>query len=140
MKLFSVKKEYKTLLSNDYLDTFFIRGDSGREYKFYLFPNTSKFIHKGAVYAFVNRSYSLLTDTVQLIYIGKATNLNERLASHEKWLEAYMFGFNHVGVHFVPDENTRTFIESDLINGNFTPLNFMHPKQQSWADVMYDGN
>lgn len=57
------------------------------------------------------------------LYIGKASNLRQRMSSHEKWPSAYKLGACHVLAFAEQSDSKRSFLEYMLIRQFNPPLN-----------------
>ena len=67
---------------------------NGRTYEFEVYPKETKFNNIVAIYAFLAPTLG----GYYLLYIGKTTELGNRLENHHKWHEALRNGFEYVGV------------------------------------------
>lgn len=100
------------------------RGESGRRYRFKI-TLTRRGIpaESGGIYVFVRRWFLFF---LQPLYVGKATNLRDRLLGHEKWPRAF-WKFRATERHIlrVADERDRAAIEEDLVRRLKPPMNDM---------------
>jgi hypothetical protein len=106
-----------------YFGRHLVRGSSGREYAFDSFDLDAEFADVGAIYIFARQSFGLLPPSLDLIYVGKATELGSRLSSHEKWPQALRMGANRLLVMKVGHLTDRTSVEEDIIAFNCPALN-----------------
>ena len=83
------------------------KGHSGQTYSFQLFPFETKFNPVSAVYMFLKDNAAL--------YIGKAKDLNNRMANHHKEDQAKRLGANRIAILQVGTEAERDRMERDLI-------------------------
>lgn len=60
------------------------------------------------------------------LYIGETKSLAERLPTHERWLEAMMFGTSHIHARVEKDKKTRLDVEQELIEAYQPRLNNQH--------------
>ena len=96
-------------------------GQSGREYKFGVYPRETTFKDVGGVYVFSKRD-SQRNHT--LLYIGQTHSFEERrLAHHEKWECADPLGGNVICTHLENNETQRKAKERDLIDKYQPPCN-----------------
>ena len=96
-------------------------GQSGREYKFEVYPRETTFKDVGGVYVFSKRD-SQKNHT--LLYIGQTHSFEERrLAHHEKWECADPLGGNVICTHRENNETQRKAKERDLIDKHQPPCN-----------------
>ena len=96
-------------------------GDSGREYKFGVYPRDTEFRNVGGVYVFSNRTSQ---GNHTLLYIGQTNSFEaRRLAHHEKWECAEPRGGNVICTHIENNRQERLRIEDDLIEAYNPPCN-----------------
>lgn len=95
----------------------------GREFQFRAYGIDAQWLDQPALYIFAR---SLPLSWVAL-YIGEASNLRERLATHEKWSTALTMGMTAIHVCFhVGGVSRRKADESALIRAYDPPLNVQH--------------
>jgi hypothetical protein len=94
------------------------RGESGQRYKFKCVL-TNKGLPRGGeggIYIFVRRRWAFI---LEVLYVGKAHDIRNRLMGHEKWPRAFWYyGATERYVHGpIADEMDRRRVEEDLIRG-----------------------
>lgn len=99
------------------ISTLSLKGASGRQYEFDVYPLDTEFNSVGAVYAITKRDASR-NHTV--IYIGQTDDLSERFDNHHKASCFYRHSANCVCIRAENNEETRLAIEKDLI-ANYNP-------------------
>jgi len=60
------------------------------------------------------------------IYIGLAENFRNRMANHDRWIEAQRQGATHVHAKVVQSAGARLLLEKELIAAYQPPLNTHH--------------
>ena len=92
-------------------------GQSGKEYKFGVYPRDTNFKDVGGVYVF-----SKINDTP--LYIGQTHSFEDRrLTHHEKWACADPLGGNVICTYRESNETQRKAKERDLIDAYQPPCN-----------------
>ena len=97
-----------------------IRGASGAEYRFTVYPWGTQFQPFGAVYTVLRHNGA---GRYTILYIGQTGDMSERFDDHHK---QWCFDRNaktHIGVLPEPNEQRRLAIEADLLNAHRTPCN-----------------
>lgn len=106
------------------LGTITLTGQSGTEYKFNIYNWGTNFDEIGAVYYISNRHED--NDdwwTHTKIYIGQTGDLSDRFDNHHKAKCFEDHNANAISVHREGNENSRLFIEEDLIEALNPPCN-----------------
>ena len=98
-------------------------GQSGRSYKYYVYPIGSSFKSAAGNYIFCKKD---LRGGWQPQYVGQTEDLSERLADHEKEACAKQNGATHIHAHLNANESTRLSEEKDLIVKHRPPCNTQH--------------
>ncbi len=89
------------------------RGESGRRYRFNITLTDGGLPDAGGVYVFVRRRFVFFLEP---LYVGKATNFQNRLLGHERWSEAWWSrGATERHIMRVKDARERARREEDLI-------------------------
>ena len=97
------------------------QGTSGAQYKYWILPINTVFKEEPGNYIYSKQNAS---GKWMAVYIGQTESLRQRLASHERELEAKRFGATHIHVHTSPlVEGTRLDEEGDLIRVYKPPMN-----------------
>ena len=100
------------------------KGASGKSYDFIAYSSNSSFGNYGAVYIFTKQYYDNQgKNWYQTLYIGKTSELGDRISGHEKWDCVNENGVNSICVHTESSATKRTEIETDLLNHYSTPCN-----------------
>lgn len=100
----------------------YARGESGKQYCFYLLTKDSFFDKIGAVYIFIKEEVRPRRRYTPL-YIGQTSNLQERIDEHEKWDCVNRHGCTHIAVKEVSHSKERLEIETDLRHAYSTKCN-----------------
>lgn len=87
-------------------------GQSGKEYKYWIYPIGTTFTDKAGNYVFAKETSPGRWSPV---YIGQTNSLSARLSNHEKESCAKRNGATHVHAHTSSGENERMLEEKDLI-------------------------
>lgn len=94
------------------------RGESGRKYKFkcVLTKKGLPPAGQGGIYIFVRRRWAFF---LEVLYVGKAHDVRNRLLGHEKWGRAFWYygATERYVLHPIRDEADRRRVETDLIRG-----------------------
>ena len=99
-------------------------GDSGNKYTFTAYSIDSSFQNFGAIYIFTKQYYDNQgTSRYRPLYIGKTSELGDRIDGHEKRDCVDENGGNSICVYAESNANSRTIIETDLIRNYSTPCN-----------------
>jgi len=98
-------------------------GALGAEYEFVAFPLEWEPDSIGAVYAFTGRDPSTSPATHEILYVGVAEDINERLSGHEKLKCVMPLGCNCICIHPENSEQARLHKEKDLIAKHNPPCN-----------------
>jgi hypothetical protein len=91
-----------------------IKGASGKLYRFAALRPDATFPEGPAVYAFARQS-PLGARAWTPLFLSRTGNLALRVAQHERWDEARMFGATHILVLSFPDRMSRQEAEADLV-------------------------
>ena len=99
-------------------------GDSGEKYTFTAYSIDSSFNNVGAIYIFTKQYYdSQGTSRYRPLYIGKTSELGDRIDGHEKRDCVDENGGNSICVYTESSATKRSEIESDLLDKYTTPCN-----------------
>ncbi len=98
------------------------RGESGRRYHFNITLTQKGIPDKSGIYIYVRRRFFFFLIP---LYVGKASNLRNRLASHERWPEAWVRGVTERHIMHISSESKRKRIEEDLIRALKPKMNDM---------------
>ena len=106
------------------IDTVTFTGASGNTYEFIAYSIDTSFNNIGAVYVFTNQ-FEGVQGRYQYrpLYIGKTSELADRISGHEKWDCVNEHGVNSICVYVEGNATSRSKIESDLIANYSTPCN-----------------
>jgi len=99
--------------------TLTLRGKSGTNYEFTVYPWGTQFKPVGAVYAVFRKE----SDGYVVVYIGQTADLSERFDDHHKQWCFDNHRKSHIGVHLESSEKKRLAIEQDLIANYHPPCN-----------------
>jgi excinuclease UvrABC nuclease subunit len=88
------------------------QGNSGRTYKYWIYPIDSSFKSEPGNYLFAKETSPR---TWRPVYIGQAKNLDDRLDNHNKEACAKRNGATHIHAHLNHSKEARLAEESDLI-------------------------
>lgn len=104
--------------------TVIFKGASGNTYDFTAYSINSSFQNYGAVYVFT-REYNDSQGTTRYrpLYIGKTSELGNRIDGHEKRDCVDQHGANTLCVYWESSAAKRSGIETDLLNNYTTPCN-----------------
>ena len=106
------------------MSTVRFEGASGDTYDFTAYSINSSFGNYGAVYIFTKQYYDNQGKSWYLpLYIGKTSELGDRISGHEKWDCVNDNGVNSICVYAESSATLRSRIESDLIANYSTPCN-----------------
>ncbi len=97
-------------------------GESRAMYRFKITKTIPALPDAGGIYVMVKRTCFFW---LKPVYIGKASNLQNRLEDHERWEEARKKGASERHYLCVRSEDKRQRIEEDLIRGYKPKLNGM---------------
>jgi hypothetical protein len=101
-----------------------IKGKSGREYSFEVYPAGTGFNQVGAVYVVTKRTRkSDGSATHEFLYVGETGDLSTRFEAHHKQECFDERGANCICVHLDSNEQSRLTKESDLLEGHHWPCN-----------------
>lgn len=93
------------------------RGKNGATYKFDVYPKNTRFNRGLALYSFLSKG----TDgKYRVLYIGKTTDMDERMSDHHKWDEATRHGFEYIAICRRVTLLSLDFAEANLIQ-NYRP-------------------
>lgn len=96
-------------------------GQSGKEYKYWIYPIGTSFKEEPANYIFAKETSP---GYWRACYIGQTKNLNQRLEDHGKEACAKRYGATHIHAHLNnAGENARRAEEKDLIQRWKPPCN-----------------
>jgi len=95
-------------------------GQSGKQYRYWIFPIGTSFQEVGGNYIFAKQPSP---GNWAPIYIGQTKNLAKRLENHEKESCALRNGATHIHAHTNESEAARLAEESDLLARWATPCN-----------------
>lgn len=96
-------------------------GQSGREYKYWVFDIGTKFKAAAANYIFARQTEP---NTFNPIYVGQTSDISERFDSHHKMPCIQGASATHICTHTSSDnEHERLAEESDLVNKWHPPCN-----------------
>jgi hypothetical protein len=110
-----------------YSDLARLRGLSGRDYKYLPLDISASWFPVPANYAFARAGTLLSAAGWTILYLGEAEDMKERMARHERLLEAIGRGATHVLSHTNPlGVDARRAEESDLIRLHNPPMNAQH--------------
>jgi len=98
------------------------RGETGRRYRFKITKTVEALPDAGGIYVMVRRTCFFFLSPV---YIGKASNLQNRHSDHERWPEARKKGASERHYLCIRSENKRQKFEEDLIRYYKPKLNRM---------------
>lgn len=99
----------------------YLKGASGTQYEFEVYPWGTVFNAVGAVYAVLRENPP--QQNYFILYIGKTESLKDRFVDHHKQDCFDRNGKTHVGVKVVSTEVERTKIETDLLSNYSTSCN-----------------
>jgi excinuclease UvrABC nuclease subunit len=102
------------------VDKVTVRGASGREYEFMVYPWEEKFNPVGGVYLVLRKQIG----NYGILYIGQTKDLSERFDDHHKQNCFDRNARTHIGVRVVTTEKERLAIECDLLRNYKTACNF----------------
>lgn len=109
---------------------FFWRGESNELYRFFVRQRVEDLPERSGIYVFARRRFIFF---IKALYIGKATNLYDRVDGHERWRDAKKKGANEI--HFRHAHASKLDrIEEDLIRHLKPKLNNIH-KPRSDCDA-----
>lgn len=103
-----------------------VPGKSGKSYRYFFLASISASAVKAEPgnYMFVKR---LANGNAAPLYIGQASDLRQRLSTHDRWAEAQRLGATQVYAHTTQGgEQVRCAEERDLIQRWNPPLNTQH--------------
>jgi hypothetical protein len=100
--------------------TLSIRGDSGAEYNFTLYPWRQPFSPFGAVYAVLRHDG---TSQYSILYLGETADMDQRFDDHHKQRCFDRRGHTHIGVLPEPAPARRQAIAAELIRIHNPPCN-----------------
>jgi len=101
-----------------------VKGKSGQEYKFEVYPKDSSWNEIPAVYLVTKRTIKPDGGGSHThIYVGQTDNLKTRHASHHKEECFAKHGANCICVFQVSSEQARVAIESDIVAAGGWPCN-----------------
>ena len=98
------------------------RGETKQRYRFKITKTEAALPDAGGIYVMVRRTAFFF---LKPVYIGKASNLQSRLAGHERWEEARKRGASERHFLCIRSESKRQRIEEDLIRNYKPKLNNM---------------
>ena len=98
-------------------------GETREDWRFRITKKDRDIPDAGGVYIMVKRSWLVF---LKPVYIGKASNLQNRLIGHERWIEARKHGASERHYLCVRSESKRQRIEEDLIRKHRPKLNRIH--------------
>jgi hypothetical protein len=98
------------------------RGESNRRYRFKITKSIEALPDAGGIYVMVRRTLFFFLHPV---YIGKASNLQNRHNEHERWHEARKKGASERHYLCIRSESKRSKFEEDLIRRYKPKLNRM---------------
>lgn len=98
------------------------RGETNRRYRFKITKSVEALPDAGGIYVMVRRTAFFF---LKPIYIGKASNLQNRHSDHERWPEARKKGASERHYLCIRSENKRQKVEEDLIRRYKPKLNNM---------------
>jgi len=98
------------------------RGESSRRYRFKITKTIDALPDAGGIYVMVRRTAFFF---LKPIYIGKASNLQNRHSDHERWPEAKKKGASERHYLCIRSESKRRKFEEDLIRRYKPKLNRM---------------
>jgi len=98
------------------------RGESNRRYRFKITKSKEALPDAGGIYVMVRRTLFFF---LKPIYIGKASNLQNRHSDHERWPEARKKGASERHYLCIRSESKRSKFEEDLIRRYKPKLNRM---------------
>lgn len=94
---------------------------------FALFLTDTIFDNVGAVYVFMKRepiAHSSTSEaTYKILYVGETIQLQNRIASHQKWDCVKLLGVNCIGFHLDGNEDSRLAKEREIRLANEPPCN-----------------
>jgi hypothetical protein len=97
------------------------RGDSGKQYDYWVYPINTTFKDEPGNYIYAKRNAA---GDWQAVYIGQTSSLSQRLASHEKErLVIHRGGATHILAHLSTSALARRIEEADLIRFYRPPFN-----------------
>lgn len=109
---------------------FLINGKSGKQYRFLIYELSNEDIknnislnNNGGIYIFCKH---IIPNNIKLIYCGKTHNYMERFENHHKINDIMKYKPNILGILFEDDEDIRTKIEIDILEGNMFICNTQH--------------
>lgn len=101
-----------------------LTGASGNTYNFATYSIDTSFENFGAIYVFARQYYDNQQKSwYELLYIGKTSELGDRINGHEKWGCVNQHRGNSICVYAESNANSRTRIENDLLANYTTPCN-----------------
>ena len=100
-----------------------LKGASGREYAFLVYPWGREFKSVGAVYAATRCTSNTGEGTHTIVYIGQTADPSERFDNHHKADCLRRHGVNCICVHEETNEKARLAIGADLIAAYKPPCN-----------------
>ncbi|MEP1143143.1 MAG: GIY-YIG nuclease family protein [Henriciella sp.] len=98
------------------------RGETNRRYRFKITKSLEALPDAGGIYVMVRRTAFFF---LKPIYIGKASNLQNRHSDHERWPEARKKGASERHYLCIRSESKRRKVEEDLIRYYKPKLNNM---------------
>lgn len=99
-------------------------GVSGNTYDFTAYSLNTSFNNVGAIYAFTKQYHDNQgTSRYRPLYIGKTSELGDRIDGHEKWNCVNENGVNSICVYREDSATKRSEIETDLLANYSTPCN-----------------
>ena len=100
------------------------KGASGNTYEFAAYAMSTSFNNVGAIYIFTAQYYDNQgTSRYRPLYIGKTSELGDRISGHEKQGCVNQNGGNTICVYTESSATKRTEIENDLLANYSTPCN-----------------
>lgn len=104
------------------IGTLILKGASGTEYKFLVYPIGTSFKSIGGVYYISKRTKKSdgVGGTHSQVYIGETGDLSERFDNHHKADCFVKNNANCISVHTNNSKTERLYIEKDLID-NYNP-------------------
>lgn len=103
---------------------FMLTGKSGKTYRFDVYPKNIQVGNVPALYAFLKRRGNQFS----VLYIGKTTDLAERLSNHHKWEEATRYGFEYLAICLRVQARSLDADEADLIQQYLPRCNEVVPR------------
>lgn len=108
----------------------FWRGETNELYRFRVCKRAEDLPERSGIYVFVRRRFFVFT---KALYVGKATNLFDRVNGHERWEEARKKGAREIHIRHAHASKLDR-IEEDLIRHLKPKLNNIH-KPRSDCDA-----